>query len=68
MAPNDFHRVSLLPYHDPKACTAICMWVRAMHMYHNVVLMVEPKKAQLAEAQASLEVTMAALATAQVSA
>ena len=48
-----------------KACTAICMWVRAMHMYHNVVLMVEPKKAQLAEAQASLEVTMGALATAQ---
>ena len=48
-----------------KACTAICMWVRAMHMYHNVVLMVEPKKKQLAEAQASLEVTMAALARAQ---
>jgi dynein heavy chain len=34
-----------------KACTAICMWVRAMHKYHNVALMVEPKKKLLAEAQ-----------------
>ena len=23
-----------------KACTAICMWVRAMHVYHNVALQV----------------------------
>lgn len=21
-----------------KACTSICMWVRAMHLYHNVAL------------------------------
>ena len=48
-----------------KACKAMCMWVRAMHTYNEVVLMVEPKKALLAEANASLEVTMAALAGAQ---
>ena len=27
-----------------KACTAICMWVRAMHKYHYVALSVEPKR------------------------
>ena len=48
-----------------KACKAMCMWVRAMDTYNRVVLMVEPKKKMLAEAQASLEITMSALAEAQ---
>lgn len=50
-----------------KACTAICMWARAMHMYHNVALSVAPKKAKLAEAQAELDVVMAQLAEKQSS-
>ncbi len=25
-----------------KACTSICMWVRAMYVYHNVALQVRP--------------------------
>ena len=48
-----------------KACTAMCMWARAMYTYHQVVLVVEPKKIMLAEATASLEITMAKLAEAQ---
>jgi len=44
-----------------KACTAICMWVRAMFTYHNVALGVEPKKIALAAAQEELDVTLAAL-------
>ena len=48
-----------------KACKAMCMWVRAMDTYHKVVLMVEPKKALLAEASAELEVVMGKLAEAQ---
>eukprot|EP00615_Pteridomonas_danica_P016588 CAMPEP_0114385844 /NCGR_PEP_ID=MMETSP0102-20121206/6268_1 /TAXON_ID=38822 ORGANISM="Pteridomonas danica, Strain PT" /NCGR_SAMPLE_ID=MMETSP0102 /ASSEMBLY_ACC=CAM_ASM_000212 /LENGTH=3026 /DNA_ID=CAMNT_0001542557 /DNA_START=949 /DNA_END=10026 /DNA_ORIENTATION=- len=48
-----------------KACKAMCMWVRAMDTYHRVVLVVEPKKVLLKEAQESLEVTMAALKVAQ---
>jgi dynein heavy chain len=48
-----------------KACTAMCMWARAMYTYHQVVLVVEPKKKLLAEAQASLEITMAKLKKAQ---
>jgi len=44
-----------------KACTAICMWVRAMHKYHNVAKAVEPKKKLLAEAQAELDATMDSL-------
>ncbi|DBA03742.1 TPA: hypothetical protein N0F65_004159 [Lagenidium giganteum] len=43
------------------ACEAICMWVRAMHTYHNVAKMVEPKKIALAAAQAELDVTMRVL-------
>jgi len=50
-----------------KACTAICMWARAMHKYHNVALSVAPKKAKLAEAQAELDVVMAQLAEKQSS-
>ena len=48
-----------------KACKAMCMWTRAMYKYHQVVLMVEPKKKQLAEAQASLDITMKQLEVAQ---
>ncbi|KAH8062371.1 dynein light chain binding protein [Aureococcus anophagefferens] len=48
-----------------KACTAMCMWVRAMHKYHEVSVMVEPKKKLLAEATESLKITQAALAVAQ---
>jgi dynein heavy chain len=48
-----------------KACTAICMWTRAMYIYHEVALQVEPKKAALAGAQAELDVTLAQLAEAQ---
>ena len=48
-----------------KACKAMCMWARAMYKYHQVTLVVEPKKKQLAEAQESLDETMKILATAQ---
>jgi len=48
-----------------KACTAMCMWARAMYKYNQVTLIVEPKKKLLAEAQASLEITMAKLKEAQ---
>jgi dynein heavy chain, axonemal len=34
-----------------KACKAMCMWARAMYTYHQVTLIVEPKKILLAEAQ-----------------
>ncbi len=42
-----------------KACSGICMWVRAMYKYYTVALQVEPKKKRLAEAQESLDRTMA---------
>ena len=48
-----------------KACTAMCMWARAMFKYNQVTLIVEPKKKLLAEAQASLEITMSSLKEAQ---
>jgi dynein heavy chain len=48
-----------------KACTAMCMWARAMYTYHQVVLVVEPKKIMLAEAEASLKITMEKLKVAQ---
>ena len=48
-----------------KACKAMCMWTRAMYKYHQVVLMVEPKKKLLAEAQESLDETMGVLEVAQ---
>eukprot|EP01018_Ginkgo_biloba_P007240 Gb_31252 [translate_table: standard] len=48
-----------------KACTSICMWVRAMHAYYLVCQVVAPKRAQLAEAQALLEATMQQLSMAQ---
>ena len=40
-----------------KACTSICMWVRAMHKYHFVAKGVEPKRRALAEAQEELAAT-----------
>ncbi|XP_065097060.1 dynein axonemal heavy chain 1 [Paramisgurnus dabryanus] len=40
-----------------KACTSICQWVRAMHVYHFVARAVEPKRQALREAQEDLEVT-----------
>jgi dynein heavy chain len=48
-----------------KACTAMCMWCRAMHKYYTVSVMVEPKKKLLAEATAELEATMIKLQGAQ---
>ncbi|XP_067287631.1 dynein axonemal heavy chain 1 isoform X1 [Pseudorasbora parva] len=40
-----------------KACTSICQWVRAMHLYHFVARAVEPKRQALQEAQEDLAVT-----------
>ncbi|XP_051768758.1 dynein axonemal heavy chain 1 [Ctenopharyngodon idella] len=40
-----------------KACTSICQWVRAMHLYHFVSRAVEPKRQALQEAQEDLAVT-----------
>ena len=48
-----------------KACTAICMWARAMYKFHFVNLSVAPKRARLAEAEAELKIVMAALAVAK---
>ena len=48
-----------------KACTAVCMWSRAMYKYHFVALGVEPKRIKLREAEEELAVVMAALAKAK---
>ncbi|KAL2653916.1 hypothetical protein R1flu_022044 [Riccia fluitans] len=48
-----------------KACTSICMWVRAMHSYFLVCKVVAPKRVQLAEAQAVLDGVLAQLHDAQ---
>ncbi|XP_076603478.1 dynein axonemal heavy chain 1 [Chaetodon auriga] len=40
-----------------KACTSICQWVRAMHVYHFVAKAVEPKRQSLQKAQEDLAVT-----------
>ncbi|KAF3689531.1 Dynein heavy chain 1 [Channa argus] len=40
-----------------KACTSICQWVRAMHVYHFVSKAVKPKRQALQEAQEDLAVT-----------
>ena len=48
-----------------KACTAVCMWARAMYKYHTVAKEVEPKKAALKQATDMLAVTMATLADAK---
>jgi len=41
-----------------KACTSICLWVRAMYKYYHINRMVEPKRAQLAQSQIQLKETM----------
>jgi dynein heavy chain len=48
-----------------KACTAVCMWARAMYKYHFVALGVAPKRARLKEAEDELSVVMAQLAVAK---
>ncbi|NWH35887.1 DYH1 protein, partial [Chloropsis hardwickii] len=44
-----------------KACTSICQWVRAMHKYHFVAKVVEPKRQALREAEEDLRATQAVL-------
>ncbi|BHF69813.1 Dynein heavy chain 1, axonemal [Sparganum proliferum] len=48
-----------------KACTSICLWVRAMHKYHNVAKSVAPKRAALQAAEIELKATEAILAEAR---
>ena len=48
-----------------KACTAVCMWSRAMYKYHFVALGVAPKRAALKEAEDELAVVMAQLKKSQ---
>ncbi|KAI3382032.1 hypothetical protein SNEBB_005932 [Seison nebaliae] len=52
--PTNIARVS-------KAATSICIWVRAMYKYYYVFKEVAPKRAKLAEAQASLDETQRVL-------
>ena len=47
------------------ACTAICMWARAMYKYHFVALGVAPKRARLKEAEDELKVVMEQLSIAK---
>ena len=44
-----------------KACTSMCLWVRAMDLYAKVFREVEPKRQRLAGAEETLAKTMAAL-------
>uniref|UniRef100_A0A8C0VRC6 Dynein axonemal heavy chain 1 n=1 Tax=Cyanistes caeruleus TaxID=156563 RepID=A0A8C0VRC6_CYACU len=44
-----------------KACTSICQWVRAMHKYHFVAKVVEPKRQALREAEEDLRATQMVL-------
>ncbi|NXE09964.1 DYH1 protein, partial [Lophotis ruficrista] len=44
-----------------KACTSICQWVRAMHKYHFVAKVVEPKRRALREAEEDLRATQEVL-------
>jgi len=48
-----------------KACTAVCMWARAMYKYHFVALGVAPKRAKLKEAEDELAIVMGILAAAK---
>ncbi|KAL3881803.1 hypothetical protein ACJMK2_028195, partial [Sinanodonta woodiana] len=48
-----------------KACTSICMWVRAMHKYHFVAKGVAPKRERLRMAQEELQETMRVLEAAK---
>ena len=45
-----------------KACTSICMWVRAMDKFHHVSRSIEPKRQALESSTAELKVTMDGLA------
>ncbi|XP_056265579.1 dynein axonemal heavy chain 6 [Pseudoliparis swirei] len=44
-----------------RACTSMCMWVRAMDRYSRVLKEVGPKREKLSQAQGELDVTMATL-------
>ncbi|NXX05401.1 DYH1 protein, partial [Larus smithsonianus] len=44
-----------------KACTSICQWVRAMHKYHFVAKVVEPKRRAWWEAEEDLRATQQVL-------
>ncbi|NXT91841.1 DYH1 protein, partial [Anhinga rufa] len=44
-----------------KACTSICQWVRAMHKYHFVAKVVEPKQQAWREAEEDLRATQQVL-------
>ncbi|NXU12627.1 DYH1 protein, partial [Pardalotus punctatus] len=44
-----------------KACTSICQWVRAMHKYHFVSKVVEPKRQAFREAEEDLRATQLVL-------
>ncbi|XP_050760847.1 dynein axonemal heavy chain 1 [Gymnogyps californianus] len=44
-----------------KACTSICQWVRAMHKYHFVAKVVEPKRRAWQEAEDDLRATQQVL-------
>lgn len=44
-----------------RACTSLCLWVRAVEKYYHVSKAVAPKRERLAEAQRSLEHTLQAL-------
>uniref|UniRef100_A0A8V1A4F4 Dynein axonemal heavy chain 1 n=1 Tax=Gallus gallus TaxID=9031 RepID=A0A8V1A4F4_CHICK len=44
-----------------KACTSICQWVRAMHKYHFVAKVVEPKRKAWREAEEDLRATQQVL-------
>lgn len=59
MASEDFTPAAISK--SSKACTSICMWVRAMHKYHFVAKGVEPKRLALAEAQQELADTQVIL-------
>eukprot|EP00026_Physarum_polycephalum_P000043 Phypoly_transcript_00043.p1 GENE.Phypoly_transcript_00043~~Phypoly_transcript_00043.p1 ORF type:complete len:2765 (+),score=358.08 Phypoly_transcript_00043:606-8297(+) len=44
-----------------RACTSLCLWVRAMEKYYHVSQGVAPKRARLAEAEQRLAATLRAL-------
>ena len=44
-----------------RACTSLCLWVRAMEKYYHVSQAVAPKRAHLVEAQQRLAATRRAL-------
>ncbi|CAB4026765.1 dynein heavy chain 1, axonemal-like, partial [Paramuricea clavata] len=48
-----------------KACTSICLWVRAMHKYHFVVRSVAPKREALKKATEDLQETQRVLGEAK---